>query len=147
MDLPRWQAELSRQAKVRANGGKLILSVDDEPSILFTREQILQNEGYDVCSALDGETALHIFVTHPIDLVLLDYVMPGMDGGMVAREMKRLKPLMPVIMVSASAVPEDSNVCADCFVRKGQGPIVLLEAIRKVLAPALDIDLPGERAS
>jgi CheY-like chemotaxis protein len=148
MDFPQWQAGFSGQAlRAGANGSKLILSVDDEPSILFTREQILQSEGYDVCSAEDGETALHIFVTQAVDLVLLDYAMPGMDGGTVAHEMKRHKPLVPVIMVSASAVPEDGSVCADCFIRKGEGPRVLIEAIRKILAPASGIDLPDARAS
>jgi CheY-like chemotaxis protein len=144
----QWQSEFSGQAlRAGANGSKLILSVDDEPSILFTRALILRSEGYDVWSAVDGETALHIFAIHAVDLVLLDYAMPGLDGGTVAREMKRHKPLVPVIMVSASALPEDGSVCADCFIRKGEGPAVLIDAIREILAPASDVDLRSQRAS
>ena len=62
------------------NGTRLILSVDDEPGILASRQLILENEGYEVLSATDGEQALRMFAGQPVDLVL-DYVMPGMDGG------------------------------------------------------------------
>src|SRR5271166_3474288 len=88
------------------NGAKRILSVDDEPGILFTRQRLLENAGYEVLSAADGEQALHFFTANPIDLVLLDYLMPHMDGGVVAQEMKNRKPLVPVIVVSASPVDE-----------------------------------------
>ena len=73
-------------------GRRLILSVDDEPGILVTRQLILENAGYEVLSAADGEQALHLFRAHAVDLVLLDYVMPGMDGGVVAQEIKNAKP-------------------------------------------------------
>ena len=74
------------QVSVRqfTGGKKWILSVDDEPAILYMREILLQTEGYEVLSAADGEHALTIFDAQPIDLVLLDYLMPGMDGSAVA---------------------------------------------------------------
>ena len=82
----------SRRSHLPARGPArvpwVILSVDDEPSILFTRHKLLQAAGYDVLSAADGEQALHFFAMHAVDLVLLDYAMPGIDGGIVAREMK-----------------------------------------------------------
>ena len=84
----------------------LILSVDDEPRLLQTREKLLQFAGYEVLSAANGEKALEIFAAHPVDLVLLDFRMPGMDGGIVAQQMKRRKPLVPVVMVSANQVPK-----------------------------------------
>jgi CheY-like chemotaxis protein len=64
------------------------LSVADEPGILVSRQLILESEGYEVLSSADGEQALRMFAGQPVDLVLLDYVMPGMNGGVVAREMK-----------------------------------------------------------
>src|SRR5258708_6336243 len=88
------------------NSSKVILSVDDEPVILFTREKILQAEGYDVLSAPDGEKALELFEAYPVDLVLLDYVLPGTDGGRISQTMKAHKPLVPIIIVSASFAPE-----------------------------------------
>lgn len=116
------------------NGTKRILSVDDEPGILFTRQAILEKEGYKVLSAVDGEHALHLFALQAVDLVLLDYLMPGMDGGAVAQEMKKRKPLVPVIMVSGSSVPEHTLTCVDCFIRKGEGPALLLEKVEQLLA-------------
>ena len=63
-------------AQTSKNGVRRILSVDDEPGILFTRQKLLQNAGYEVLSAADGEQALHFFTAHDVDLVLLDYLLP-----------------------------------------------------------------------
>lgn len=125
------------------NGARVILSVDDEPAILCTREEILRGEGYEVLSAADGEKALQMFAAHPVDLVLLDYAMPGIDGGTVAQQMKGCRPLMPIIMVSANYVPQQCLSCADCFVAKGEGPALLLQQIRHLLEPLSD---PRRRA-
>jgi DNA-binding response OmpR family regulator len=54
------------------NGTKVILSVDDEPGILVSRQLILESEGYEVLSAADGEQALRVFAGQPVDLVVLD---------------------------------------------------------------------------
>ena len=117
------------------NSPKLILSVDDEPVILLTREKILQAEGYDVLSAPDGAGALEIFEAYPVNLVLLDYVMPGMDGRLVAQRMKAQKPLVPVIIVSGNYVPEEAIICADRIIAKGDGPAFLLAEIKQILSP------------
>lgn len=122
------------------NGVSLILSVDDEPGILLTRQQILESRGYKVLSASDGEQALQLFALYPVDLVLLDCLMPGIDGGTVAQEMKRHKPNVPVVIVTASALPAGVATCADCFVRKGGGPAQLLEKIRELLSSG---SIPG----
>ena len=112
---------------------RLILSVDDEPGLLYTREKILECEGYAVLSAADGEKALEFLETHDVDLVLLDYKMPGMDGGTVAREMKRRAPTLPIIMISGNRVPGEALANVDCFIPKGRGPELLLAAIRQFL--------------
>jgi CheY-like chemotaxis protein len=74
-----------------------------------------------------------MFSANAIDLVLLDYAMPGLDGGLIARELKRRRPYVPVIIVSASPLPEEIRTCADCIVAKGEGPSLLLEAMRNLL--------------
>jgi CheY-like chemotaxis protein len=121
------------------NYSKLILSVDDEPNILHTRQAILEAEGYAVLSAIDAEDALELFDAHPvIQLVLLDYAMPGMDGLTLAREIKKRRPRVPIFMVSAH---EDTlskmNVdCVELVIPKGSGPEFLLERIKQGLTPA-----------
>ena len=118
------------------NGTRVILSVDDEPGILASRRLILEKEGYEVLSASDGEQALRLFAEQPVDLVVLDYVMPGMDGGMVAQEIKTHNPRVPVVIVSASPVIEERSLaCVNCFMSKGEGPAVLLAKIKQLLAP------------
>ena len=116
------------------NGMRLILSVDDEPAILVSRQLILEHEGYEVLSATDGEQALHMFTGQPVDLVLLDYVMPGMDGGAVAKEIKKHNPQVPIVLVTASPVEEQTLGCVDCFITKGEGPALLLAKIKQLLA-------------
>jgi CheY-like chemotaxis protein len=74
-----------------------------------------------------------LFASNPIDLVLLDYLMPGMDGAMVAREMKRLGPDIPIIMVSASPTAGTAASSVDAVLAKGQGPLVLFHQMEVLL--------------
>jgi CheY-like chemotaxis protein len=115
------------------NGTRLILSVDDESGILVSRQLILEGEGYDELSAADGEQALRMFAGQPVDLVLLDYAMPGINGGVVAQEIKNQRPRVPIVIVSASPIEERSLGRVDCVINKGAGPAVLLEKIRQLL--------------
>ena len=101
---------------------------------LFSRERLLESQGYDVVSAPDGRKALHMFTTLPVDLVVLDFGMPEMDGGMVAQEIKRHDPKVPVIMISAMQVPEDALASVDCFIRKAEDPTVLFGKIKELLS-------------
>ena len=114
---------------------KLILSVDDEAPILYARQKILEAAGYDVLSASDGELALGYFAAILVDLVVLDYAMPGIDGGRVAQEMKARRPMMPIILVTALPLEEEAISFADCVVMKREGPLLLLEKIRQLIAP------------
>jgi DNA-binding response OmpR family regulator len=114
-------------------GTPIILSVDDEPAILATRQAILECEGYAVLSAADGDQALSVFIANQIDLVLLDYVMPGMNGGAVCQEMRKIKPDVPVIMVSANLVDGDMLKRADHFISKGESPRILLATVKEFL--------------
>ncbi len=83
---------------------KKILVVDDEESIHLLYREELEDEGYQVISAMNGEDALKLFESEQPDLVILDINMPGMDGIEVLRQMKQLKPNVPVIL--SSAYPE-----------------------------------------
>jgi len=68
---------------------KRILVVDDEPGIVKLVTSLLVGKGYEVCSAGDGESALQQIAQVKPDLVLLDVMLPGMDGSAVAEELER----------------------------------------------------------
>ena len=81
----------------------IILCVDDEPANLKLLENILVPRGYEVVSAETGEDALLKIKTRTIDLVLLDLMLPGMDGLQVSRKIKDNKKYrnIPIIMLTA----------------------------------------------
>lgn len=80
---------------------KKILLVDDEDSIHLIYSEELEEEGYEVHSALSGEEALEKLKIIAPDLVILDINMPGMNGIDVLRQMKENNPDLPVILCSA----------------------------------------------
>ncbi len=81
----------------------VILCVDDEPANLKLLENILEPRGYAVVSAINGEDALRKIKKQTVDLVLLDLMMPGMDGLQVSRKIKDNKKSknIPIVMLTA----------------------------------------------
>jgi DNA-binding response OmpR family regulator len=81
----------------------IILSVDDEPANLKLLENILVPRGYEVISVASGEDAMRMIKTRPINLVLMDLMLPGMDGLQVSRKIKDNKKYrnIPIIMLTA----------------------------------------------
>ena len=77
-----------------------VLVVDDERNILLTLSQALQLEGYQVELASDAKVALDVLAARPVDAVLMDVKMPGMDGLTALGKMRELKKELPVIMMS-----------------------------------------------
>ncbi len=111
-----------------------ILLVDDEPSLISLLTLVFESEGFVVLSALSGEKALRIFASTPVDLVVLDFLMPGMDGGQVAEQMRALHPEVPIVMLSAClTVPDRARDKVDAFVEKGAGTETLLAVVKNVL--------------
>ena len=81
-----------------------ILVVDDDPQVRATIVRALHELGYRTREAADGEAALAALrAAQPPSLVILDYVMPGMDGAEVAREIAALAPDLPVIFSTGHA--------------------------------------------
>ena len=86
--------------------GAMILLVDDEKSILHALRGILEDEGYSVSTAEEGETALAVLEDVEPDLVLLDIWLPGRDGMRILEEIKTRWPHIPVIMISGHGTIE-----------------------------------------
>ncbi|OGS24658.1 MAG: hypothetical protein A2297_07645 [Elusimicrobia bacterium RIFOXYB2_FULL_48_7] len=78
-----------------------ILVVDDEPDIVIILGEFLSKEGFKVFTAHTGAQALEKVKNEQVHLVLLDIAMPGMDGIAALKEIKKLKPEMNVIMITA----------------------------------------------
>ena len=83
-----------------------VLLVDDEEEFVETPAQRLEVREFDVTTALNGADALERLEDKEIDLVILDLQMPGVDGIAVLREIKELKPLIEVIMLTGHATVE-----------------------------------------
>jgi CheY-like chemotaxis protein len=114
--------------------GKIILCVDDETTGLSVRKMILESQGYRVFTAENGPDGLAIFSAEPIDLVVLDYKMPGMNGDVVAERMKQLKPSIPILMLSAYVdLPSDTLAVVDRYLTKGEDPLMMLKAVAELL--------------
>ncbi len=111
-----------------------VLLVDDEPSLISLLTLVFESEGFTVRSALSGPAGLRIFAHQPVDVVVLDFLMPDLDGGQVAEQMRLLHPEVPIVMLSAClSVPEAARERVDEFVEKGAGTQALLEAVKRVL--------------
>jgi CheY-like chemotaxis protein len=114
--------------------GEFILCVDDETTGLSIRKMTLESQGYRVVTAENGADGLAIFSAEPIDLVVLDYKMPGMNGDIVAKRMKQLKPTIPILMLSAYVdLPSETLALVDRYLTKGEGPQMMLQALAELL--------------
>jgi CheY-like chemotaxis protein len=113
---------------------KAILCVDDEAVGLSVRKAVLESQGYRVLAAENGPDALYIFSSESIDLVILDYAMPGMYGMVVAERMKALRPAVPILLLSAYVdLPSEIFHFVDQSITKGESPAVLLGAVAQLL--------------
>src|ERR1700744_1134815 len=84
-----------------------ILVVDDEPAVRSALERALRLESYDVQLAADGEEALDRLAERPADAVILDVMMPGVDGLEVCRRMRAAGDKTPVLMLTARDAIDD----------------------------------------
>ena len=124
-----------------------VLVVDDEQKILKLARDYLETGGYQVKTAADGKTALAIARRDKPDLVVLDLMLPGMDGWDVCRALRRESDV-PIIMLTARVDEADQLVGlelgADDYVTKPFSPRLLVARVRAVLRRVQgDIYQPG----
>ena len=111
----------------------VVLCIDDNEDLLECEKSFLETFGYTVLAAASGGRGLELASQHPVDVVILDYLMPEMNGHDVAIQMKRLKPQTPIIMLSASRdVPHQVLKLVDAFVAKDRLASQLLPTISQL---------------
>ena len=113
----------------------VILCIDDEDLGLEIRKMVLEREGFSVLTAKDGVSGLSLFDTEQqIDAVVVDFAMPGMDGGQVAAILRKRKPDIPILMLSAYvALPEEVMRVVSVSATKGDGAFTLVEKLKELL--------------
>ena len=118
---------------------KRILIVDDEPRYLRLLEANLKTEGYNVVTAADGVQAIEAFSSHPADLVLLDIMMPRLDGFATCQRIRQFSNV-PIIMLTAKGEEQDRvkglDLGADDYLVKPFSATELLARVRAVLRRA-----------
>jgi two-component system alkaline phosphatase synthesis response regulator PhoP len=116
-----------------------ILVVDDEQAILELVRYNLLREGFSVTTVEDGEKALEAVRAHPPNLIVLDLMLPGMDGLEVCRRLKQDSATREIPIVMLTAKGEESDIViglelgADDYIPKPFSPRVLIARIRAVL--------------
>ncbi len=111
----------------------LILCIDDDQVALRVRKMLLASAGYEVLVAESGEAGFDLLKANPVDLVIADHFLSAKTGTEIAREMKELKPNVPILIVSAATETLSGLEFADSFVAKGEAPDALLETIARLL--------------
>lgn len=111
-----------------------ILIVEDEKTILTGLVDLLESEGYEVCTALDGKEALRAYETEKPTLILLDIMIPEKSGYDVCREIRKKDTIIPILMLTAKGQEVDKVVGlelgADDYIVKPFGVSELLARIR-----------------
>lgn len=113
---------------------KKIIIVEDEPSLVFTLEDTLENEGYHTFVAEKGDDAVDIVKNENLDLMILDLMLPGMSGYEVCKKIRSMNYTFPIIMLTARDQEIDKvtglNIGADDYITKPFGVKELLARIQ-----------------
>lgn len=119
-----------------------VMAVDDDHVILGLLQVNLDMEGHEMIAAVDGREALDKVRQDRPDLILLDVMMPNVDGWQVAEELKRdeVTAGIPVVVLSARAMEADvhrgTELGVDSYVTKPFDPVDLMELVNRLLARA-----------
>jgi len=111
----------------------VLLCIDDNQDVLECERAFLETLGYTVLTAPSGSKGLELASIHSVDVVIVDYFMPEMNGQESAIEMRRLKPQAPIIMLSGAVdVPEQALKLVDAFIAKDHLSSQLLPVIAQL---------------
>ena len=111
----------------------VLLRIDDDEDVLECEKSFLESFGYTVLTAASGGKGLELASTNPVDVVIVDYFMPEMNGQEVAVQMRRLNPKAPIIMLSGTMdIPQQALKLVDVFIAKDHLASQLLPAIAQL---------------
>lgn len=103
----------------KAPQSAVLLCIDDNQDVLECEKAFLESFGYTVLTAPSGRKGLELASAHSVDVVIVDYFMPEMNGHEFAIRMRRLRPQAPIIMLSAAVdVPKQALKLVDAFIAK-----------------------------
>lgn len=123
---------------------KTILIIEDELKIRFLLRDYLKAEGFNVLEASDGDEGIFVFKNNKIDLILLDIMMPKIDGITVLETIRTVSAL-PIILLTAKGQEEDKlfgyEMGADDYVTKPFSPKILIAKIKALLKRTTNNDL------
>jgi CheY-like chemotaxis protein len=110
-----------------------VLCIDNETDALTLRQLLLEQAGYKVLSATNALSALQLFKSQTIDLVISDHLLPDLTGAEVTRRMKLERPFVPMMLFSGVPDIPQGSEHADLFVSKADGPAELLIKVADLL--------------
>jgi len=112
---------------------KVVLCIDDDQDMLECEKAFLESFGYTVLTAANGDQGVELASTQAVDIVIVDYFMPEMNGHETAAEVRRIRPQAPIIMLSGAVnVPEQALESIDAFIAKDRLATQLLPAIAQL---------------
>ena len=130
--------------------GKTVLIVEDEQNIVDILSFNLEREGYDTLEAYDGTTGLQLALEQNPDLVLLDLMLPGMDGFEVCRRIRETGSAVPILMLTAREEETDKvlglELGADDYITKPFGMRELLARVKANIRRSAMAPVQGEQA-
>jgi len=113
--------------------GGVLLCIDDNEDVLECEKSFLESFGYTVLTAPNGGKGLELAAVYPVDVVIVDYLIPEMNGREFVVKMRSLRPETPIIMLSGELnVPERVLKWVDAFVAKDRLGSHLLPAIAQL---------------
>ena len=144
--MPRWGGSRIEQQP------KWILLIEDDLTISDSVAYALRRAGYEVLQEYDGRSGLHTALTRHVDLVLMDLMLPGLDGMTASREIIRRRPRLPIIMLTARSeretIVEGLDSGADDYITKPFDLDVLLARVKaRLRRDSAGISVVGSEAA
>jgi DNA-binding response OmpR family regulator len=107
-----------------------LLCIHRDPAQL----SLLEEHGYELVTAENGHEGLRLFMSRPVDAIVLEYHLGLMDGAVIAHEIKQVRPAVPIVMLADHMeLPDGALKSVDALVTKCDGPHFLLATVHSVL--------------